>query len=112
MQQTYGHYKSQQSRVVNNSLTDGCDSGDGYDDRLTAVFDSNGKCEYVIISVRLAGLLAECSSVAKNFNVAIFLDTMINVKLCMMVVLIELYQYIPLLVILTVFPGHISVKQF
>ena len=34
----------------------------------------------------------------KNFNVAIFWDivNMINVKLCMMVVLTELYSYIPI----------------
>ena len=45
-----------------------------------------------MVSVRLdwpAGRLFVCD---KNFNVAILLDTMINVKLCMMVVLIiELY---------------------
>ena len=37
-------------------------------------------------------------------NDVIFLDTinMINVKLCMMVVLIELYPFIPILVTLTV----------
>ena len=50
----------------------------------------------------------------KNFNIAIFLDTvnMINVKLCMMVVLVELYTFIPLSVTLIVLRGHSGVKQF
>ena len=41
----------------------------------------------------------------KNFNIAICLDTinMINVKLCMMVVLTELYLFIALSVTLIVF---------
>ena len=49
----------------------------------------------------------------KNFNVEIFLDIihMINVRLCMMVILIELYPFIPLSVTLIVCPGHSSVKQ-
>ena len=37
---------------------------------------------------------------------------MIHVKLCMMVVLIELYSFIPLLVTLIEFQGHSIVKQF
>ena len=36
---------------------------------------------------------------------------MINVKLCMMVVLIELYPLIPLSVTLIAFQGHSSVKK-
>ena len=50
----------------------------------------------------------------KNFNVSIFSDTlnMINVKLYMRVVLIELYPFIPLSVTLIVFQGHGSIKQF
>ena len=49
----------------------------------------------------------------KNFNVAIFSDTiiMINVKLCMMVVLIELYPFIPLSATSIVFQGHSSVVK-
>ena len=48
----------------------------------------------------------------QHCNVAIFSDTtnMINVKLCMMVVLIELYPHIPLSVTPIVFQGHSSVK--
>ena len=50
----------------------------------------------------------------KHLNAAIFSDTInrINVKLRMMVVLIELYPFIPLSVTLVVFQGHSSVKQF
>ena len=48
-----------------------------------------------MISARPASQL---STHGKNFNVAIFLDTvnMVNVKLCMMVVLTELYPFMPL----------------
>ena len=47
-----------------------------------------------MISVRPAGRLSVCG---ENFNVAIISDTidMTNVKLCMMVALIELYPFIP-----------------
>ena len=50
----------------------------------------------------------------KDFHVAILSDTIsvINVKLCMMVPLIELYLFIPLSLTLTMFRGHRSVKQF
>ena len=55
-----------------------------------------------------------CPYVAKNFTVAVFLDTvnMINVKLCMMVVLTELHSFIPLSVIVIAFQGYSNVKQF
>ena len=50
----------------------------------------------------------------KNFTVTVFLDTLkaINVKFCLMVLVIELYLFIPLSVTLTIFQGHRSVKQF
>ena len=50
----------------------------------------------------------------KTFNVAIFSDTinMINVKFCMMVVLIELCPFIPLSLTLIAFQDHSSGKQF
>ena len=56
----------------------------------------------------LAGQVSVCGQVSicgKNFNFVIFSDTvnMINVKLCMMVVLIELYLFISLSVTLIVF---------
>ena len=64
-----------------------------------------------MISVRVASLL---SVHGKNFNLAIFSDAIhvINVKLCMMVILIEFYPFIPLSVTLIVFQGHSSVKEF
>ena len=64
----------------------------------------------VVISVRPAGHM---SVHGKNLNVAIFSDILkiINVKLCMVVVLIEHYPFIPLSVTLIVFQGHSSVKQ-
>ena len=69
------------------------------------------KCDNVMISVRPASWLFVCG---KNFNVVIFSDTinLINVKLCMIVALLELYPCIPLSVTLIVFQGHSSVKQF
>ena len=50
----------------------------------------------------------------RDFNVGIFSDTInvVNVKLCMMVVLIALYLFIPFSVTLTIFQGHSCVKQF
>ena len=42
----------------------------------------------------------------KNLNAI----DVINVRLCMMVLLIELYLFIPLSVALTIFQGHSSVK--
>ena len=64
-----------------------------------------------MISVRLSDCLSVCD---KNFNIAIFLVTisMIDVKLCLMVVLIELNTFVPLSVTVIVFQGHSSVKQF
>ena len=62
-----------------------------------------------MISIKPAGQLSVCG---KNFNVAIVLDTinMINVQFWIMLVLIELYPFIPLSVTLIVFQGHSSVK--
>ena len=50
----------------------------------------------------------------KNCNVAFFLDAinMMTVKLCIVVVPIELCPSIPLSVTLIVFQGHSSVEQF
>ena len=64
-----------------------------------------------MISVTPADLLFVCG---KNFNVAIFSDTIntINVKLCMVVVVIEHYPFIPLSVTLCAFQDHSSVKHF
>ena len=64
-----------------------------------------------MISVRPASRVIVQSG--KNFNIAIFSDAgnMVNVKLCMIVLLIELYLFIPLSVTLSVF-HHSSIKQF
>ena len=54
-----------------------------------------------MISVELASpVIVQCD---KNFNVAIFLDTMnvMDVNFCMMVLLMELYLFIPLSLTLT-----------
>ena len=50
----------------------------------------------------------------ENVNIGIHSDTInvINVKLCMMVLLTELYLFIPISVILTIFEGHNDVEQF
>ena len=44
----------------------------------------------------------------KNFHIAIFLDSVnvINVKICLMIVLTELYPFIPLSVTLIVSRSH------
>ena len=51
----------------------------------------------------------------KNFDVVVvfFSDTLnvIDVKLCMMVLLIEHYLFLPLSVTLTIFQGHGNVEQ-
>ena len=68
-----------------------------------------------MMSVEVAGRPAQVIFLCgKNMNVAIFSDTMniIKVKVCMMVVLIELYPFIPPLMTLTIFQGHRSVEQF
>ena len=54
------------------------------------------------------------SVLGENFNIVVFSDNinMINVKFCMLVVLIESYPFIPLSVTLIVFQGHSSVKYF
>ena len=64
-----------------------------------------------MVSVTPAGRVSVCG---KNFNVVIFSNTvnMINVKLCMMVVLIELYSFLRLSMTLIVFQSHSSVEQF
>ena len=56
----------------------------------------------------------EVSGLVENFNIEIYLDTInaMNVKLCMMVLLIELYLFIPLSVTLTVFQGQAISNTF
>ena len=57
-----------------------------------------------IFSSQVCGLV-------ENLNISIYSDTVnvINVKLCMMALLIELYLFIPLSLTLTIFQGHSNV---
>ena len=50
----------------------------------------------------------------ENVNIVIFSHTInvINVKLCMMVLLIKLYLFISLSVTLTIFQGHSNIEQY
>ena len=59
-------------------------------------------------------LIGQMSVLVKNFDIQIFSDTIniIKVKVCMMVLHIELYLLITLSVTLTLFQGHSNVKQF
>ena len=65
-----------------------------------------------MINVGLAGWRSVQSG--KNFNVKIFLHTitLMNVKLCIVVLLIEPYLFISPTVTLTIYQGHSSFKQF
>ena len=58
--------------------------------------------------------IGQVSGLVKNFNIGIYPDTInvINVKLYMMEILVELYLIIPLSVALTIFQGHSDVEQF
>ena len=64
-----------------------------------------------MIGVRSANHQSVCG---KTFSVVIFSDptNMMNVKLCMMVVLIVFYPFISLLVTVIVFQGHNRIKLF
>ena len=58
--------------------------------------------------------VSQVSGLVENLNIAIYSDNInvINIKLCMMVLLTELYLFIPLSVTLTIFQGHNNVEQF
>ena len=58
--------------------------------------------------------IGQVFGLVENFNIGTYSDTInvINVKLCMMVLLIELYLFISLSVALTIFKGHSNVAQF
>ena len=53
-------------------------------------------------------LVGQVSELFENVNIGIFSDTInvIHVKLCMILLLIELYLFTPLSVNLTIFEGH------
>ena len=57
-------------------------------------------------------LVSQVSGLGKNFNLGLFTYTinMINIKLCMMVLLIEFNLFISLSVTLTIFQGHRNVE--
>ena len=59
-------------------------------------------------------LVRQLSGHIKNFNIGIFSDTIniIDVRLCMVVLHIELHYCISLLVTLTLLQGYSSVKHF
>ena len=59
-------------------------------------------------------LFDQVSGIVRNVNIGIFSDTLyvINFQLCRMVLHIGFYLFIALLVTLTLFLGHGSVKQF
>ena len=59
-------------------------------------------------------LVSQVSGFVENVNTGIFSDNIdvINLKLCMMAILIELYLFISLSVTITIFQGHSNVKQF
>ena len=56
----------------------------------------------------------QVSGLVKNFNIGIYSYkiNVINAKLCMMVLLVELYLFIPLSVTVTFSQGHSNVKHF
>ena len=59
--------------------------------------------------------VTQVSELVENINIVIYSDTVnkniINVKLRLIALLIELYPLIPLSVTLTIFQGHSSVEQ-
>ena len=58
--------------------------------------------------------VGQVSGLDGNFNTGIYSDTIkvINVRLCMMVLLIEFYLFIRFSVTLTIFQGHSDAEQF
>ena len=59
-------------------------------------------------------LVGQLSGLVINFSIGIYSDTInvINVKLCLKVLLIEVYLLMLLSVTLTIFQHHSSVEQF
>ena len=55
--------------------------------------------------------IGQMSGHVKNFYIGMYSDT-INVKFCMVVLLIEFYLFILLSVILTIFQGQSTMAQF
>ena len=59
-------------------------------------------------------LVSQVSRLVKNYNIGIYSDTInvINVKCCMVVLLFELYLFIPLSVTVAIFQRHSDVEYF
>ena len=59
-------------------------------------------------------LVSQMPGLVKSFNTGILSHTLnvINVKLCMKLLLIKFYHFIPLSVNLTIFQDHSNVEQF
>ena len=59
-------------------------------------------------------LVGQVSWLVENFNIGIYSDStnVTNVKLRLLVSLIELYQFISFSVTLTIFQGHCNVELF
>ena len=58
--------------------------------------------------------VGQVPGLVENFNIGIYSDptNVINVKLCMMVLLITLSLFIPFSVTLTIFHGHSNIEHF
>ena len=56
-------------------------------------------------------LVSQVSGLVENLNIGIYSDT-INVNLCMMILLIELYQFIPLSVTRPYFKVTVMLNSF
>ena len=72
---------------------------------------NSGVCSREIVYMYL---VSQVSGLVKKIAIGLFSDTMnvIDIKLWMVVLHIEVYLLITLLVTLTLFRGHSSVKQF
>ena len=69
-------------------------------------------CYYVLIGVGLASWLGDCTAGQKLLTVWFSWTNVRKVKLCMMVLCIELYLFNLFSMTLIIFEGHSSVKQF
>ena len=77
---------------------------------VVTTFDVHKKCVSVMISVRPAGQPVVFDKTwILQFSLTL---NMVNVRLCMLVVIIELNPFVLLSVTLIAFQGHGSVKQF
>ena len=80
-------------------------------DRALYKLCDSGVCSREKIYMHLVG---QVSGLVENFNIGIYSDTIlvVYVKLCVMVLLVELYLFMTLSAVLTIFQGHSNVVQF